>query len=322
MSPVLTATPETGIAPPKKPSRWLVGWATFLGYVLAGLALVLCAFIVVPLVGFSNDEGRGLFQVYNGWSWAAEACVGVLVTAATAWAVAGQIRTKTGWEVPFGFTFLTLLVTGYAPALALTPLFWAASPVSLVLATWILHWRCEPAGAEPMKTLGRVPRRYRRGVAIGLAVAVPLMVGYVLFYAAMHPLGVEVARGAKVVKHEPGKLLRYELLLNNNGTAEVTDIALVRLEGSPVLQLERAETGARVWLPPVRPLRPLDRVTLGDQEFGEAIQLELRQGRFCPEPRATLDAVWLEYTVRGMRHQQRLPLPDAPVVRCDQPSGR
>ena len=57
--------------------------------------------------------------------------------------------------------------------------------------------------------------------------------------------------------------------------------------------------------------------------FGEPIELELRQGRFCPEPRATLDAVWLEYTVRGMRHEQRMPLAgDAPVVRCDRSTGR
>jgi hypothetical protein len=28
-----------------------------------------------------------------------------------------------GWEVGFGFPFLTLLVTGYAPAVALTPMY-------------------------------------------------------------------------------------------------------------------------------------------------------------------------------------------------------
>ena len=66
------------------------------------------------------------------------------------------------------------------------------------------------------------------------------MLGYALFYAAGHPLNVDGARGAKAYDHEPGKLLRYELYVSNGGTADVTDIALVRLEGSPVLQLERA----------------------------------------------------------------------------------
>ena len=308
MSPVLTETPGTGIAPPKKPSRWQIGLSTFAGYLVAALTLLLVVGLpVVWLIGFPNADGRGLFHVYDGWSLAAEACAGLLLTSATALAVARQIRISTGWEVPVGFTFLTLLLTGYVPALALTPFFWAAAPISLVLATLILHWRCEPGGAEPMKTLGRVPRRYRRGVAIGLAVAAPLMLGYVLFYAAGHPLDVDGARGAKAYDHQPGKLLRYELYLNNGGSADVTDIALVRLEGSPVLQLERA----------------LDLVTLEAEEFGEPIELELRQGRFCPEPRATLDAVWLEYTVRGMRHEQRMPLAgDAPVVRCDRSTGR
>ena len=312
MSPVLTETPGTGIAPPEKPSRWQIGLSTFAGYLVAALTLLLVVGLpVIGLIGFPNVEGRGLFHVYDGWSLAAEACAGLLLTSATAWAVARQIRISTDWEVPFGFTFLTLLVTGYAPALALTPFFWATAPVSLLLATWILHWRCEPGGAEPMKTLGRVPRRYRRRVAIGLAVTVPLMLGYVLFYAAGHPLTAEGGRGAKTYAHEPGELLRYELQVHNHGTADVTDIALVRVEGSPVLQLERAG------------LRPLDRVTLDGGSFGEPIELEMRQGRFCPESHATLDAVWLEYTVRGMRHEQRVPLAgDAPVVRCDRSTGR
>ena len=270
MSPVLTETPGTGIAPPEKPSRWQIGLSTFAGYLVAALTLLLVVGLpVLGLIGFPNVEGRGLFHVYDGWSLAAEACAGLLLTSATAWAVARQIRISTGWEVPFGFTFLTLLVTGYAPALALTPFFWATAPVSLLLATWILHWRCEPGGAEPMRTLGRVPRRYRRRVAIGLAVAAPLMLGYALFYAAAHPLSVDGGRGAKTYGHEPGKLLRYELFVDNPGTADVTDVALVRLEGSPVLQLER-------------PLRAFDRVELDDGAYGRADRARAAPGPVLP----------------------------------------
>jgi hypothetical protein len=64
---------------------------------------------------------------------------------------------------------LTLLITGYAPLLALTPFYAAAAPVSLVAATLVLRWRSEPAGAEPLRTLGRVPRRYWRHPSAALA---------------------------------------------------------------------------------------------------------------------------------------------------------
>jgi hypothetical protein len=313
MSPVLTATPETGLAPPQKPSRWQVGWTTFAGYLLSGLLLLVVGFATSLAIGWPNAPGRGVFYRYDAWSWAAEACVGLLITFITAWLVADRLRSATGWEVPLGFTFVTLLVTGYAPALALTPFYWAAAPVSLVAATLILHRRCEPGGAEPMRMLGRLPRRRRQAAAIALALAGPLMFAYVLGYAATHPLANRGDIGARPWERHPGNLHRYRLTLDNMGTAEVSDIAIVRVDGTPALQLERA--GAP-------PLLSLKRVTIAGEDSYSNIELELRQGGVCPEPLAELDAVWIRYTVRGMRHEQRVPLADPPAVRCGPASGR
>jgi hypothetical protein len=42
----------------------------------------------------------------------------------------------------------------------------------------------------------------------------------------------------------------------------------------------------------------------------------LRQGRLCPRGVARLDAVWVAYEVLGTSHEQRIPLENAPGVRC------
>jgi hypothetical protein len=61
-------------------------------------------------------------------------------------------------------------------------------------------------------------------------------------------------------------------------------------------------------------LLPLSTLELGS--YPDRITLELRQGALCPELVARLDAVWIRYTVLGMRHEQRIPLVDGPAVRC------
>jgi len=241
MSATLTDQPGTGISPPARPSVWRVGWATFVGYFIT---VVLGRVVAIPLsdLGISafDTASRGLFLRYDVWSWLAEACAGLLATWMTAFFVSDSLRRVTGWEVPFGFAFLTLLLTGYAPLLAITPLYAATAPVSLIAATLILHWRAEPAGAEPLRALGAVPRRYRRRVVIGLAVAGPLMFGYVVAYGATHPLRqTGDTPGGKVWRFEPGKLHRYELYIENPGPFEATDFSIVSVEGSPALQLER-----------------------------------------------------------------------------------
>jgi hypothetical protein len=319
----LTEQPGTGISPPQRPSVWRVGWATFLGYLwtlLVGLPLVFALYAVgIDLFG-RETPGRGVFLHYDAWSWLAEACVGLLATFATALFVGWQLRERTGWEVPFGFTFATLLVTGYAPLLALTPLYAATAPVSLVAATLVLRWRCEPSGGEPLKALAAIPRRYRRGVAIALAVAGPLMFGYVVAYGATHPLREDALWASSVDRHEPGELMRYRVQLENSGPSVLRDAQLVRLEGSPVLQLERVGVEAnKCTVPPGRktcqpPLRPLG---TWDIYSDSEITIELRQGRFCPPGVAKLDAVWIRYTVFGGRHEQRVPLTDPPRVLCD-----
>jgi hypothetical protein len=272
-------------------------------------------------VGMFNGAGRGIFLRYDVWSWLAEGCVGLLATGLTAFVVRDSLHQRTGWEVPFGFTFVTLLLTGYAPLLALTPLYGATAPVSLAAATLILRWRAEPAGAEPRKWLGGVPRRYRRRVAIGLAVGVPLMLGYVLAYGATHPLRSNVFSAQhKAWRYDPGNLHRYELVLEKAGPFKVSDVAIVGVEGSPAIQLERVGIEAGSWSvkdpdhptpPPMHPVGPDYR--LG---YDHPITLELREGKLCPTGLAKLDAVRVRYTVLGSRHEQRLPLRQAPQVRC------
>ena len=322
MSPTLTEQPGTGISPPERPSVWRVGWATFVGYLITiviGLPLVLG--MVLLGIGEFNGAGRGIFLRYDVWSWLAEGCVGLVATGLTAFAVRGSLHQRTGWEVPLGFTFVTLLLTGYAPLLALTPLYGATAPVSLAAAALILRWRAEPAGAEPRKWLGGVPRRYRRQVAIGLAVSVPLMVGYVFAYGATHPLHrTSSSSNNKVYRYQAGKLMRYQLYVDNPGPFEVSDLSIVRVEGSPTIQLERVGIEARTWSvkdvdhPTAPPMHPV-----GDDYrpgFSDPITLELRQGKLCPPGLAKLDAVRIRYTVLGSRHEQRLPLQQPPRVRC------
>jgi hypothetical protein len=228
------------------------------------------------------------------------------------------LRSRTSWEVPYGWTFLILFATGYAPVLALTPLHGATGLVSLALAAILLRWRARPSGAEPTTPLGEVPRRYRRAVAIGIAVAGPLMAAYVLAYAATHPLRFDAnfsAGGKRAFQHEPGKLVRYTFRLENAGSAAVTNMAVVRSEGSPALQLERA--GAPVWAGGAHgPLEPLAGVTLEREDYDDTVTLVLRHGSTCRPPASGLDAIWIRYTVLGMEHEQRVPLVDGPVVRC------
>ena len=320
MSPVLTAPVEAPPSPPERPGYFAVAGATFLGYlftIILALPLVLAAtYVGVDLLDITNSIGRGAFYTYDAWSWAAEACVGLLAVGLTALMVGNQLRTRTGWEVPFGFAFLTLLVTGYAPVLALTPLYGVTGFVSLAIAAFVLRRRAEPSGAEPMTVLGQVPRRFRRPVAISLAVGVPLTVAYVFGYAATHPLRFDAeATHKRVYERHPGAIERYSFEIRMLGNAEVSDLAVVRAEGSPALQLERAGVAAFSWRGGGEGrLKPLD--TLERGSYPDRITLELRQGALCPEPVARLDAVWMRYTVLGMRHQQRIPLVDGPSVRC------
>jgi hypothetical protein len=237
--------------------------------------------------------------------------------------VGGRARRLPRREVPFSFAFATLLLTGYAPLLAFTPLYGAAAPVSLVAATLLLRWRAAPAGAEPLKLLGAVPRRYRRAVVSALAVAGPLMFAYVVAYGATHPLRWGYSSHDRVHAYQPGKLMRYELALENGAPGAVSDISIVRVEGSPALQLERVGLepyGGECVVPEGRrtcdvPLRPLGDYRF-DEDGGRPITLELRQGRVCPSGIARLDAVWVRYTVLGTRQEQRIPLQESPGVRC------
>jgi hypothetical protein len=183
-----------------------------------------------------------------------------------------------------------------------------------------VRWRARPSGAEPTTFLGEVPRRYRRAVAVAIAVAGPLMAAYVLGYAATHPVRFDAQAQTtppRVVAHEPGKVVRWSFQLEVVGSATVTDLEVFKSEGSPALQLERAGVLDYGWSRSVRmPLRPLTGLELDDGGHDGILTLELRHGRACPPPAGGLDAVWIRYTVLGMEHEQRVPLVDGPSVRC------
>lgn len=322
MSPVLTAPVEAPPGPPPRPGYLAVAWATFLGYLVSAVLLFIVGVLLVYAGAGVSDvggsAGRGLFYRYDTWSWAAEASAAILMTGLTALLVGSYLNSRTGWEVPFGTTFATLLLTGYAPALAITPMYGATAVVSLVLATLVLRWRARPSGAEPMTFLGRVPRPLRRTVAIGLAIAVPLMACYVLAYGVTHPLRADWnASGQKrSFAHEPGDRMLHSFRIANTGRAVVSNIELVRTEGSPTIQVERVGSVKPGVVIDAERIEPLARMELGRDEFDEEVALVLRQGASCPTPVARLDAVWVRYTVLGMRHEQRVPLVRGPFVRC------
>jgi hypothetical protein len=330
MSPVLTASVEAPPRPMERPGFFVVGWLTFQGYLftaILGLVFVLVASLSGIGLVHEPGSGRGLFYHYDVWSWAAEVCVALIVVTVTSLLVGHLLRTRLQWEAGFGTTFLTLLFAGYAPALAITPLYGATGVVSLAIATVILRWRLRPSGAEPRTALGQLPPRARRPAAIALAIVGPAMAAYVLGYAVTHPL-VSGDSGdpanSRIVAHEPGELLRFTLGVQNGGDAPVTDLSIVRVEGSPALQFVRAGVPVSEFSwdgrdAPERhewPLRPLSVAELHTDGGPSDIELELRQGRTCPPGIARLDALWVRYTVLGMRHEQRLPLVDGPSVRC------
>jgi hypothetical protein len=325
MSPTAVVPPvEAPPAPPERPGFFAVAWAAFVGYFLAALVLLFVGLLLlaagVGILDVGGTAGRGLFYRYDAWSWGAEACAAILIAGLTALLVGSSLRRRTGWEVPFGTTFATLLLTGYAPALAITPLYGATAVVSLVLAALVLRWRARPSGAEPMTPLGQVPRHLRRAVVIGLAVAVPLMAGYVVAYALTHPLRVDwnVSNDKRTFGRDPGGRMVYVFRLNNTGRAAVDQFEVVRTEGSPTIQVERVGSTGPGGIPflGARPIEPLSRVHLTRDEFDEEFALVLRQGATCPTPVARLDALWVRYTVLGMRHEQRIPLAHGPAVRC------
>jgi hypothetical protein len=331
--------PSAGVElkPPVRPGILRVGWATFTGYLWALLFLLpvgIAAYLLgIDALGLSDSTGRGVFYRFDVWSYLAEACVGVFVTGVTAFSVRHQLIRNTGWEVPFGFAFAVIFLTGYAPAAALTPLYGATALVSLLIATIALRWRCEPSGAEPMGFLSGVPTRHRRRVATALAIGVPAMACYALAYGATHPLrwdgsvafspnGTAQGDDPPRYQRDPGAIERYVFPVQNLGRLDVDDMALTAVEGNPVFQLEsagvigagRTSWGRAPWAPH-RPLNPLSDVQFpaGATRY---IVLEFRQGPTCVGRIAQLEAVRLRFSVLGGSFVELIPLDEPPTIRC------
>ena len=318
MQVIEKTAPEIGISPPVRPGFFAVAWSMVLGYFAAILFLIPLALLAewagIDVWNGAQTNEHGLFYRFDVWSYAAEAFAGVFVAAMTAYWVRQVLLERTDWEVPFGFAFVTIFLTGYAPAAALTPLYGATGLLSLIVAALILRWRIEPAGAEPMTVLGVVPKRYRGVAKISLIVAVPVMAFYALAYGATHPLrtsdtvnfgGNGDARGVVSTderaqyRRDPGAVNGYRLGLQNRGPFAISDLAVVGIDGSAVFQLERVTAKTTV--------EPDQRVTM---------RLGLRQGPVCTESLAQLDAVQVRYETLGERFAARLPLADSPSIVC------
>jgi hypothetical protein len=325
--------PPAGVElkPPVRPGLLRVGWATFSGYVWALVFLVpvgiAAYFLGIDALGLSDSGGRGVFYRFDVWSYLAEACVGVFVTAVTAYLVRYQLHRITGWEVSYGFAFAVILITGYAPAAALTPLYGATALISLAIATVLLRWRCEPAGAEPMALLSAIPQRHRRRVAIAIACAVPAMALYALAYGATHPLRWDGSVGfapngtsdrggddaPPTYDRDPGAIERYVLPIRNLGRFGVDDLQLVAIEGNPVFQLQSARIAGGGITPWIN--APLDASELPAGDTRDVV-VEFRQGPTCVGQRAQLDAVRLSYSVLGGSFVERVPLGEPPTIPC------
>jgi hypothetical protein len=106
MNPIVTAPEQAPPAPPPRPGFFAVAWSTFLGYlltvVLAFPLIFLASEAGLGLTDRSDSMERGVFYRYDGWSWAAEACLGLLAVTVTAAIVGSVVRSRTGWEVPYG----------------------------------------------------------------------------------------------------------------------------------------------------------------------------------------------------------------------------
>ena len=325
-----TAPPETGINLPAKPSRFRVAGSLVLGYMAAFLFLIPAALLAegagIDVWDEAQTNAHGLFYRFDFWSVLAEACAGVFVAAMTAFWARRVLLARTGWEVSFGFTFLTAFLTGYAPAAALTPLYGATWLASLIVATLILHWRMEPAGAEPMAVFAAVPRRYRHAAKIALAVAVPAMGLYALAYGTTHPLrtsgtikfggnGNLPSESASTndeadYRRNPGTVNDYRLQVQNHGPFAVTDLEVVAIDGSAVFQLEGVAMEPDLGSPAAAEPSTIEagqRVDMG---------LRLRQGPVCSEPLAQLDAIQVRYETVGRQFTARLPLADPPTIFC------
>jgi hypothetical protein len=143
---------------------------------------------------------------------------------------------------------------------------------------------------------------------------------YVVAYAVTHPLRFDwnPSGHKRSFARDPGSRMLYIFGVNNIGRPVVSDLEVVRTEGSPAIQVERAGSvdAGGSWMRGAAAVDPLAGVELRRDEFDEELALVLRQGASCPTAVARLDAVWIRYTVLGMRHEQRIPLVHGPVVRC------
>ena len=137
----------------------------------------------------------------------------------------------------------------------------------------------------------------------------------VLWYAATHPLRFDAQHTYAGLQPRTRREPSIHVRIVGLGSTAVTDLAVVRSEGSPGLQLDRAGVVANRWnAGERRPLRPLEELPPGS--FPDRATLELRQGRRVRAFGARSTPSGSGYTVLGMRHEQRIPLVDGPSVRC------
>ena len=326
------ALPRSPDAKPwSAPPWWPVIWATFLGYLLA-LVFGFVAWVALLLSGVVHSGGTwGAYPevplewpyLSNGlWSVLANGVFIVAGLGLAAWTVQRLVDGKTRHEVSFTAVFATLVVTGYAPAVAYPGLLPFNGILALVATAALVRWLALDR-SPPSRGRWRVAGFGLAAVAASAAVA----------YGVFHPLWFEAAvspvagrettlHGERVVVYRPAytKLVPYEFSLDNAGFADVVVTGLELPDRLGLIRLESVREG-----PAPLVLRPasLRAMSHPREEFAIAgrgttfITMVLRIPG-CRSVSATtlVDRVRVRYRVLGVERSAPVPLVPAPALRC------
>lgn len=199
--------------PPVRPGWLRTGWALLLAYFCSALLLLLG---VTPLweLGLLDQRGSralpGLITspYYPGGAWAiaTDLSVAAVILAVTMLAIEWILRWQVGYMVSRPLLFLTLAVTGWAPALRMHPLF-ASSGLAFVEVLVLVRWRASPVAVTE-------PEQWPWRQLLALLLLSALLIGS---YTTFHPLRTTSLGGG------PGGA---DAVVRNNGLGTVTLIGI------------------------------------------------------------------------------------------------
>lgn len=202
---------------------WLrTGWALLLAYICSGLLLLLGAWPLGAL-GLLDQGGpralpgrlTGPYYPGGAWAIATDLSVAAVIVAVTTLAIDWALRGQTGFAVSRRLLFLTLALTGWAPALAIHLL--PGSGVAFATTLVVVRWKASPVAATARD-------RWPWKLLLVLLVASALLIGS---YTTFHPLRT-----------------------TGLGGGSTGAVAVIRNNGFGTVTLIGSDTPAAVW-PPV-----------------------------------------------------------------------